>query len=178
MNNLLISVIISTYNRCESLKDTLDSLLNQECNGSFDWEVIVVDNNSKDKTREVIDSYMPKFNGRLRYVFEPKQGLSYARNRGIKESEGEIIAFTEDDAIVDKEWLSNIYSTFMNYKCDVLFGKILLKWEGEPPRWLTKRFYGNLGYLDYGNKLFFVDSDRYEFFGGNLSIKKTVFQEI
>lgn len=82
----LISIIISTYNRCESLKDTLDSLLNQEIDGSFDYEVIITDNNSKDKTKEVVESCKEKFNGRLRYLFEPQQGKSYALNRAIKES--------------------------------------------------------------------------------------------
>jgi len=107
-----ISVIICTYNRCESLKDTLDSLLAQECDGSFNWEVIVVDNNSKDKTKEVVESYMHKFGGKLRYVFEKNQGLSYARNTGIKEAKGEIIAFTDDDCIVEDKWLFKIKNIF------------------------------------------------------------------
>jgi len=79
-----ISVIICTYNRCESLKDTLDSLLAQECDGTFNWEVIVVDNNSKDRTKEVVESYMHKFGGKLRYLFEPRQGKSHALNKEIK----------------------------------------------------------------------------------------------
>jgi len=179
MSNIFdISVIICSYNRCESLKDTLDSLLNQECDGSFDYEVIVVDNNSKDKTRLVVESYISKFNGRLKYIFEPKQGLSYARNRGIKESKGEIVTFTEDDVIIDKKWLCSIYSSFVNYDCDVSFGKILLRWYTKPPPWLTKRFYGNLGLLNRGDDFLRIESDDYGFFGGNFSVKKAVFREI
>jgi len=127
-----ISVIICTYNRCESLKDTLDSLLVQECDGSFDYEVIVVDNNSKDSTKEVVESYRPKFRGKLRYAFESNQGLSYARNRGIREAKGEIIAFTDDDCSPKREWLSKIKDIFQEDKqLDAILGEAV--WEDGSP---------------------------------------------
>lgn len=110
----MISVIISTYNRCESLKDTLNSLLTQECDGSFDYEIIVVDNNSKDKTKEVVGNYKQKFNGRLKYLFEPRQGKSFALNTAIQEAKGEIIAFTDDDCITPENWLLNAWNEMQN----------------------------------------------------------------
>ncbi len=106
-----ISIIICTYNRCESLKDTLDSFLTQGCDGC-DFEIIVVDNNSTDKTKEVVKNYISIFANKLRYVFEEKQGQSHARNAGIKASRGNIIAFTDDDVIVPQNWIINITQKF------------------------------------------------------------------
>lgn len=174
----MISVIICTYNRCESLKDTLESLLTQECDDNFDYEIIAVDNNSKDKTKDVIESYIPKFNGRLRYIFEPRQGLSHARNRGVCDAIGEVIAFTDDDVVVDKSWIESIYTGFHKFNCDALCGRILPMWNKRPPHWLTKRFYANLALLDYGDRSFRIDSDRYEFYGANFSVKKSIFTEM
>lgn len=173
-----ISVIICTYNRCESLKDALGSLLIQNCDGSFDYEVVVVDNNSKDKTKEVVEFYKPKFNGKLRYIFEPNQGKSYAVNKAIMETKGEIIAFTDDDVKVDESWVNSICSFFNKEDCDVLCGKIVPKWKAPLPKWLTKRFYGKLALLDYGDRTFRIESEDQEFYGANFSIKKVIFNEI
>lgn len=167
-----VSVIICTYNRCESLKDTLESLYKQDCNGSFDYEVIVVDNNSNDKTQEIVESYIPKFDKRLRYVFEPKQGLSCARNRGIKEAKGEITAFTDDDAFVDMRWLISLYNTFINYNADCVGGKIVLHWIEKRPEWLTDRYINILGYLNHGDNLLQINSTECPLYGGNIAIRK------
>jgi glycosyltransferase involved in cell wall biosynthesis len=181
MNKHFISVIICSYNRCERIKDTLDSLLLQEFDKSFEHEIIVVDNNSKDRTKEIVKDYIPKFHGILRYVFESKQGLSFARNRGIKEAKGQIIAFTDDDCLIDKLWLRNIVNTFLEYNADCVFGKIIPKWEGANlPKWLerNKKMWRILGTLDYGENNKLIDSEKFEFYGSNFSIKKEILSEI
>jgi len=174
-----ISIIICTYNRYLSLQDTLESLLKQECDGSFKYEVIVVDNNSKDKTREVVKTYAQESNGRLKYVFEPNQGLSYARNRGIREADGGIIAFSDDDVIVDKAWIKNIFRTFLNNNCDAIGGRILPLYISRPPDWITKNMdllNGPLVLYDYGlEKLLYDKSKMIPFFGANMAFKKEVF---
>src|SRR5689334_5322402 len=90
------SVIIATYNRCESLRESLKTLLNQNCKPELTYEIIVVDNNSKDRTKEVVESFQQSSqepNARtVRYVFEPKQGKCHALNRGIKNALGNILA--------------------------------------------------------------------------------------
>lgn len=174
---MFISVIICTCNRCKSLRDTLDSILIQQFDeiDSFNFEVIVVDNNSKDRTREVVENFMVKFNSRLKYLFEPRQGKSYALNRAIKEASGEIIAFTDDDVIVDSRWLSNIVKMFKNNECDGLGGRIELMWLSEKPYWLSEKLYGRLGKLDYGNLSFRINSKKYPIFGGNAAFKKSLF---
>jgi len=104
---MLISVIVCTCNRAQSLRDTLEALLNQKTNNNFDYEIVLVDNNSKDDTGKVTQEYQYR-SQRFKYVFEPKQGLSYARNHGIREARGELIVFTDDDCIPEPDWLLKI----------------------------------------------------------------------
>lgn len=152
-----ISVIVPTYNRCESLKDALDALLSQQVDGAYEYEVIVVDNNSIDRTREVIESFEGDFSGRLRYECEHRQGVSCARNRGIREAGGEIICFTDDDCIPSRDWLKKIADYFgQNEDVDVLLGGAA--WEDGSAIYSTEDiFRGN---------------------GLNMSFRRSLFEEI
>lgn len=78
------------------------------------WELIIVDNNSSDNTKEIIDEFINKSNLNVKYVVERHQGLSHARNIGIQESSGNIIAFTDDDCIVDQHWITSISKEFQS----------------------------------------------------------------
>ena len=100
-----ITVILCTFNRATSLSKALESVACSELPESVEWEVLVVDNNSSDRTREVIEEYCRQFPGRFRYLFEPQQGLSSARNAGIREARGDVLAFLDDDVMVEAEWL-------------------------------------------------------------------------
>lgn len=137
---LPISVIICTYNRAPSLADTLESLSRQTYSQSL-WELIVVDNNSSDNTRDTVLQFSQKLPN-LRYEFEPQQGLSYARNLGIKSALGDIIAFTDDDVLPAPDWLEQIQQLMAQYPCDACGGYIAPQWEAPPPAWLTEIFYG------------------------------------
>lgn len=170
-----ISVIVGTYNRCESLKDTLDSLLNQECEETFDYEVIVADNNSQDNTKEVTESYKKKFNGKLKYLFERRQGKQYALNTGLKRAKGEIIALTDDDCIVDKKWILEIIKTFKLYNVGIVGGIINPVWLSKKPRWLNEKFYSMLALQNYGSIPFVTSSIKRIPFGANCAFKKYLF---
>jgi glucosyl-dolichyl phosphate glucuronosyltransferase len=183
-----ISVIVCTYSRADSIKDLLNCLLIQEFNE--DYEVIVVDNNSQDNTKQVVGSFEAKFNGRLCYFFEPRQGKPYALNLGIKEARGEILVFTDDDCLVQNDYLSNIYETFQKYgnEVGIVGGKIRPHWSGDsnPPQWfadiqpgskLESYFKGPLGILDYGKDPYIIDYSHDvpangHFYGANISIRK------
>lgn len=95
----MISVVIPTYNRSESLKHCLLSLKNQAFK---DFEVIVVDDGSTDDTKKAFDSVKDK---RFRYFRQSNSGQSAARNNGVRQAKGSIIAFTDDDCEVDPGWL-------------------------------------------------------------------------
>ncbi len=176
-----ISVIVATYNRCESIKDTLDSLLCQESDGSFNYEVIVVDNNSSDKTKDTIESYYSRFNGRLKYLFEPKQGKSYALNKGIKEAKGEIVVFTDDDAIVDKQWLKNVKMVFENQDYIGVGGKTSLKWPLREPDWFLKkgkyRMNGPVAMHDYGERSIEYTNEMSPPIGVNMAFRSLAFRK-
>ncbi|MDD5259280.1 MAG: glycosyltransferase family A protein [bacterium] len=107
-----ISIIVATYNRCKSLEDTLRALQGQKTASGIISEMIIVDNNSSDETRKLVEQYRQQFPGKFKYLFEPRQGLSYARNMGINEAQGEIIAFTDDDCQPEADWLERIVKKF------------------------------------------------------------------
>jgi glycosyltransferase involved in cell wall biosynthesis len=80
------------------------------------WEIIVVDNNSTDNTFNIVKEFKKNSKVPVKYVKEEKQGLSHARNRGIRESKGRHIAFIDDDALADCNWI--IYScNFWPFSC-------------------------------------------------------------
>jgi glycosyltransferase involved in cell wall biosynthesis len=144
-----ISVIVSTYNRAERLPLALDALLSQA--GAVPYEVIVVDNNSTDATRQAVAELAARSDGRLRYAFEPRQGLSYGRNRGISLARGSIVALTDDDVRVAGDWIEQISRAFaQNPEVDYVGGRILPNWLGPPPRWLTTAHWSPLALQDYG----------------------------
>jgi glycosyltransferase involved in cell wall biosynthesis len=172
-----ISIIICTYNRSNHLKNILKSLSEQVMTEKLIWEIVVVDNNSKDDTFKVVKSFSNSSYIPVRYVKEEKQGLSHARNRGIMESDGKYVAFTDDDAIADRRWIASLWETFQNYRCDSVGGRIYLKPVKQLPKWLKRELWGFLGFLDYGDKTFYLDRDRLPF-GGNMAFSREIFERI
>jgi glucosyl-dolichyl phosphate glucuronosyltransferase len=134
----MISVVISTYNRHSSLTVTLESLARMSVPPDIEWELIVVDNNSQDQTRKVVEEVAKSSGLNIRYVFEPRQGLSYARNTGIAEGRGAIIALTDDDVIVDRHWLREVKKAFEEFDCLGIAGKIVPLWSFPKPSWLVE----------------------------------------
>jgi len=147
------SVIIATYNRADELPKTLESLKDLEVDDP--WEVIVVDNNSTDSTREVVERAVQSFPVPLRYLMEREQGRSAALNAGIKAAQGEILAITDDDVRVDPHWLTNAERALRELNCDYLGGKALPIWGGKLPKWMPNRggkHWGVVALVDYGPK--------------------------
>ena len=106
-----ISVCICTYNRCQGLRSALESVLGQQADG-VRFEVIVVDNNSTDETKQVVDGFVRRGHSNLRYSFEGRQGLSHARNAAIAVARSPLVAFTDDDVPVARDWVSTIKRAF------------------------------------------------------------------
>jgi len=177
MGTISISVVIATYNRCVYLKEALDSLVCQDLPADA-FEIIIVDNNSHDKTPELAASYCNRSEPVIRYVKELKQGLSFARNRGAQEARGSIVAFTDDDAVADKGWLQGLMSVYRQFPdAGVVGGKIKLTWPVEKPAWLSPNLEQSYGALDYGDE---IQALRYPKtpFGGNFSVPRALFLEL
>ncbi|MCX6325043.1 MAG: glycosyltransferase [Bacteroidia bacterium] len=134
-----VSIIIPTYNRGKYIGITLQSFL--ELNYPKNrYEIIVVNNNSTDNTEEVIQQYINNsFGVKLHYLFEPRQGVHYARNTAARMAKFELLYFTDDDMIADTELLNEIIKPFQfDSKVADVTGKVLPKWEEEPPKWILK----------------------------------------
>lgn len=171
------SIVVCTYNRAESLKDTLAALARLEAPPTRPWEVIVVDNNSRDHTRQVVEAMQQTWT-RLRYVFEPAQGLSHARNRGIAEAAGAVILFTDDDVLPEPDWLVTTLAGFDKYGADACGGYIAPIWETPPPDWLTERFYGFLAVRTDRSDDYPIEAASQAPFGANMAIRKSVFGKV
>jgi len=155
-----ISVVISTFNRAESLALTLDSLRRQQTPPGIDFEVIVVDNNSTDDTKAVVDRLVRDGFTRLRYEFEPRQGVSYGRNAGIRAARGAILAFTDDDNDVAPGWVAAIKEVLDAHpEVAAVGGKILPDWPAPVPAWLDESHWSPLAILDYGNESFYTSAN-------------------
>src|SRR4051812_33686905 len=96
------TVLICTYNRGDLLAETLDAIAKSQ--STLAWDVLVVDNNCTDHTRSVVESRQADYPVNLRYVFEPRQGNSFALNTGIASINATIVVFTDDDVRVSEGW--------------------------------------------------------------------------
>ena len=130
------TVILTTFNRCEHLRTALDSLQRQRVPEGFEWEVLVVDNNSSDDTRQVIESFAAREPGRIRYLFEGRQGKTFALNTAIAQAKGATLAFTDDDVTLDPEWLASLVTRMREYRCGGAGGRIVPTWTQPKPKWL------------------------------------------
>jgi glycosyltransferase involved in cell wall biosynthesis len=132
-----VSVVIGTYNRANLLGRTLTALQGQRTAPGLTWEVVVVDNNSSDDTRAVVRAASAAFPVPIRYVFEPRQGISHARNAGVHHAKGGIIAVTDDDCRPTPAWVQNVVDSLQRWDADALGGRILPEWSSPPPSWLA-----------------------------------------
>ncbi|ASA26022.1 glycosyltransferase [Paenibacillus donghaensis] len=170
-----VSIIICTYNRSALLIKTLQSLLPLE---NLDLaEIIVVDNCSKDDTAAAVQVFMDNYGSELdiRYIMEPVQGLSAARNTGILASKSEWIAFLDDDAIPCRTWITTIASTFESRpEVMAMGGKIAPMFETKRPEWLIKPFELPYTIVDLGNRIKEYPG-RLHPCGANMAMRKEAF---
>jgi glycosyltransferase involved in cell wall biosynthesis len=173
-----LSVVISTFNRCDQLGRALDALLAQATHAPF--EVIVVDNNSTDATKAVVAERLSRAPN-MRYVFEPTQGLPHARNAGILASSAPIVAFTDDDVEVGPEWVDTIKRTFDAHPdVDMLGGRVRPIWPERVPNWVTRRQLGPFALGERGDTPIRVSKDNAApcLVGANFAFRREVFDRV
>jgi glycosyltransferase involved in cell wall biosynthesis len=172
-----ITVILCTYNRCQSLSNALESVAATIFSDSVEWEVLVVDNNSKDQTREVVADFCRRYPGRFRYLFEERQGKSHALNAGVRASQGDILAFMDDDVTVEPRWLQNLTTPLDNSEWTGVGGRILPPSMFSAPSWLAMEgrysLVGTLALFNLGNNG--CELDRAPF-GTNMAFHKKMFE--
>jgi glucosyl-dolichyl phosphate glucuronosyltransferase len=176
----MLSVIVATYNRAGNLKDTLDALKCQELTGDQSLEILVVDNNSKDETEQVVMAVAEQSPWPIHYFLELKQGVSHARNRGIAEARGEFLIFTDDDVIPASQWVQSLWSAASKHRVDLVGGPIFPIWSKSPPHWLLEPdFQKHLALLNRGNRPILREHvDPSFLFGTNIAFRKEIFEEL
>lgn len=171
------SVIVCTYNRAKSLADTLRALEAQRVAADLRWEVLIVDNNSRDDTRAVVEAAATRF-APLRYLFQPQQGLSHARNMGIEAARGELLIFTDDDVLPEPDWIERVLAGVATHAADACGGYIAPLFEVPPPAWLTERFHGFLAVRTERTDDYPIVNASQAPFGANMAVKRAVFERV
>lgn len=175
-----ISVILCTWNRSGLLLTTLDSLRGQSGCELLNLEVIVVDNNSSDDTRCVVEQAAADWTlGQLRYAFEPRQGKQYALNTGIRLAQSSVLAFTDDDVMFSTDWLFRISQIFQDETIDLVGGKTLVLWpESGQPGWFDARMSATVGGVDLGDQTLDPSPAQYAPAGANLIARRRLFDRV
>jgi glucosyl-dolichyl phosphate glucuronosyltransferase len=169
-----ITVILCTFNRCQNLAKTLEGIAASMLPDSVEWEVLVVDNNSTDQTREVVEDFGRRYPDLFRYVFEPLPGKSFALNTGIREAQGNVLAFTDDDVNVEPTWLHNLTVALQDTEWAGTGGRTLPMQAFSPPRWFTLNLAGALyAHFDLGDAPRELDRAPY---GANMAFRKEMFE--
>lgn len=177
MPSVRMSVIVCTRNRAPVLRLCLEALVHQQDVAADAYEILVVDNGSTDDTKQVVETVQQQ-SGRVRYVYEPKLGLSVARNTGARHARGEIVCFGDDDALPAPDFVKEILSSFQDPQVMCVGGKIVASWPDEtPPKWFSPRYGNVVGQTSFGETDRWLTGNEFPF-GGNLSIRKEVLERL
>jgi GT2 family glycosyltransferase len=168
-----VSIIVSTYNRCEKLKLLLGALKNLYLTDTIKCEILVVDNNSNDFTKQVLANYLSSERPVFKYIFEENQGKSIALNTGIREAEGDILVFTDDDCIPDPHWIEYIVKEFTeDSSLAVLGGRVELYNKDDSPHSIS--FFKNREYILRPRDVCLQP----RIMGNNMAIRRNTFNNI
>lgn len=180
VNDLGLSIVVCTWNRAESLAMTLHSLKGQQGIYGRAIEILVVDNNSSDHTKQVVMDFASAWPlGTLRYEFEGRQGKQFALNHGIAKSRFDILAFTDDDILFADNWASEILKVFDRDNVELVGGKTLVVWPASgQPDWYHPSMRAVLGSVDLGDQRVFPAPADYAPAGANLAARRSLFERI
>lgn len=138
LNQDKISLCVCTYKRPSLLAEALTSLINQERDPHFCFEVVVVDNDSRRSAEDVVCSFQQRTDLVVKYACEPVQNIALARNRAIQTAAGRLVAFIDDDEYASPDWLRRLYQTLSSSMVDGVLGPVLPEFPEGAPDWLRK----------------------------------------
>ena len=170
------SIIIPTYNRAELLRTALDSVQRLQVPHGWEVEILVIDNNSTDHTSDVAEEAAQCGPLRVRRIFEPRQGLNHARNRGLAEARFEHLVYLDDDMQVDPGWLEGFVEALESFSLDCVVGPVEPWFEELPGEWMTQRMIDSVtsAYSRKGDQLVQIPSEhRHEIPGCNFAVLRT-----
>jgi hypothetical protein len=168
----VLTVAVCTWNRATLLARTLAALTRLRIPAGLDWELVVVDNGSSDDTAAVVAGFADRLP--VRRLLEPRTGLSHARNAAVAAARGETIVWTDDDVLVEPEWLAAYAAALARWPdADVFGGPILPHFDEPPPTWLQRglpQVANAYALLDLGPEPVLFDERRLPF-GANYAIR-------
>ncbi len=175
---MTLSIIICSYNRASYISDALTSLYVQY-SGLDNFEVIIVDNNSTDNTKEVYAQWrQTNTNGQFTFISETKQGASFARNTGAAIAKGEWVCFMDDDAVATPNYVENILKHIHHQPEVVGFGgRIIPKYIPSEPKWMSYYVSSLVGNFDYASTACAFENGKYPL-ESNMILKKSVYDQI
>ena len=174
-----LDVIVPTYNRQDLLPSALESLFAAEIPPGLEVTVTVVDNNSTDGTRGVIESFQKRFGERIRYCFESQQGRSHALNAGITVTTGDLIGIIDDDEEIDANWYKTAFEAFKDSELDFIGGPYVPQWSIPPPEWMPSNYGSVVGSVDGGDRAVPFDHNYPGILmGGNAILRRAVFSKV
>ena len=171
-NQISISVCICTYKRPTLLGRLLEKLIEQITEGLFSYSIVVIDNDINRSAESIYLNFKTKMNQRIDYYNEPRQNISFARNMAVLKSQGDFIAFIDDDEFPDSTWLLNLYKTICVSNADGVLGPVKPHFETQPPEWILRSNILERPSFETGTVLKAGDTRT-----GNLLIAKSVFNE-
>ena len=175
----MLSVIICTYNREKYLYNVLKSIAENDF-PTNQYEIVLVNNNSTDRTEEECRRFVESFpEVRFRYFLEPQQGLSYARNRAVIESEGDVLVFVDDDALINNSYLQTYADFFDRHpEIEAAGGPIIPRYETSEPAWMSHYTKALItGYKYLGERIREFPKGDYPG-GGNAAYRASVFKVV
>jgi glucosyl-dolichyl phosphate glucuronosyltransferase len=176
-----VSLIVCTYNRAILLSQLLSSICKLAMLGELSWELIIVDNNSKDNTRQIVQQFQTSLP--VRYFLEEKQGKTFALNRALDAAQGELLLFTDDDTILSPEWASAFIDAAARVSDAGWFGgRVKPDWGAFPPRWYREEtaasLSGYFGDYDLGTSSCLYSPGNKLPLGASLAVRREVFNKI
>lgn len=166
-----LTIVVCTYNRAQRLKTLLEDLSGQTA-GRDSFKVLVVDNASCDNTKEVFEGFLDRLN--MSYAYQPKLGLSYARNMGIEIADTPYIAYLDDDVRLDKDWASKTLSIIERLGPDIFGGPVFPYYDTPRPAWFLDK-YATFSY--WGDLTHPLVKDEY-LSGNNIIFKKELLEKL
>ena len=173
-----LDVVVPTYNRSDLLQRTIASLLRAPIPAGLDVTIVVVDNNSKDDTEQVVRDLIAKAERPLLYVKELSQGSSSARNAGITAGTGNLIGFIDDDEEIHEDWYNVVAREFADKQTQFIGGPYLANWGAPAPAWLPPGYHAAIGVVAPKPRSAFGGDFPGNLMGGNAVIRREVFARV
>jgi glycosyltransferase involved in cell wall biosynthesis len=178
MHDPLLSIAICTCNRATLLDDALRSFAATAKPSGIAFELLVIDNNSRDRTRLVVEHWAARSEFPLRYIFEGKQGLSRARNRAVKEAVGHWVWYVDDDVYFSPGWLEGVREGMKLFpRASGLAGRVMPVFEPAQPAWLPSSALPYYGVTSFGDEPRWLGAAEYPV-GANAAFRRSVFEEV